>query len=138
MAESVGIGMHHILINPKHLKEFFYVAIGIYRTIRCFDICIVSYLSSSFEWMLYKLELLDYKARERAGTIPAIHGVPVPVLLQEEAASEVFSCSFFLLFYIWDSFYKITKLLFLCSCRFCDLNHLQQFRQRFLTTGRRK
>ena len=40
--------------------------------------------------MLYKLELLDYKARERAGAVPAVYGVPVPVFLQEEAASEVF------------------------------------------------
>lgn len=42
----------------------------------------------SFEWLLYKLELLDYKARERVGAIPA-YGVPVPVLLQQEAAFEV-------------------------------------------------
>ena len=47
----------------------------------------------SFEWMLYKLELLDYKARERAGAVPAVYGVPVPVFLQEEAASEVFRLS---------------------------------------------
>lgn len=42
----------------------------------------------SFEWLLFKLEILDYKARERVGAIP-VFGMPVHVLLQQEAAFEV-------------------------------------------------
>ncbi|KAH7440534.1 hypothetical protein KP509_04G111800 [Ceratopteris richardii] len=41
----------------------------------------------SFEWLLYKLEILDFKARERMGSI-AMFGVPVHVLLHQEAAFE--------------------------------------------------
>lgn len=43
----------------------------------------------SFEWMLYKLELLDHKARERGGGMPTTVGAPVPILLQQDAAIEV-------------------------------------------------
>ncbi|KAG6548528.1 hypothetical protein Mapa_010016 [Marchantia paleacea] len=39
-----------------------------------------------FEWMLYRLECLDHKARERTGGVPATQGVVVPVLLQREVA----------------------------------------------------
>ncbi|MCO5553374.1 hypothetical protein L7F22_006895 [Adiantum nelumboides] len=45
-------------------------------------------LLCSFEWLLYKLEVLDYKARERVGAIP-VFGMPVHVLLQQEAAFDV-------------------------------------------------
>ncbi|CAM6082749.1 unnamed protein product [Calypogeia fissa] len=41
-----------------------------------------------FEWMLYKMELLDYKSRERAGGMPTTQGVQMPVLLHHDAAVE--------------------------------------------------
>lgn len=39
--------------------------------------------------MLFKLEVLDYKTRERAGIIAPTFGSPVPVLLQLDTAAEV-------------------------------------------------
>ncbi|CAL5329935.1 unnamed protein product [Camellia sinensis] len=41
-----------------------------------------------FEIILFKLEALDHKARERAGVITATLGSPIPVLLQFDAAAE--------------------------------------------------
>ncbi|KAG5525636.1 hypothetical protein RHGRI_032070 [Rhododendron griersonianum] len=41
-----------------------------------------------FETALFKLEILDHKARERAGIITPTLGSPVPVLLQFDAAAE--------------------------------------------------
>ncbi|CAL1373865.1 unnamed protein product [Linum trigynum] len=41
-----------------------------------------------FEVLLFKLEVLDHKARERAGVITPTLGSPIPVLLQLDAASE--------------------------------------------------
>ncbi|EEF48690.1 transcription factor, putative [Ricinus communis] len=41
-----------------------------------------------FESLLFKLEVLDHKARERAGVITPTLGSPIPVLLQFDAASE--------------------------------------------------
>ncbi|CAA6670799.1 unnamed protein product [Spirodela intermedia] len=41
-----------------------------------------------FESLLFKLEVLDHKARERAGVITPTLGSPVPVLLQLDAAAE--------------------------------------------------
>ncbi|CAL5378254.1 unnamed protein product [Camellia sinensis] len=41
-----------------------------------------------FEIILFKLEVLDHKARERAGVITATLGSPIPVLLQFDAAAE--------------------------------------------------
>ena len=38
---------------------------------------------------MYKLEVLDHKARERAGVIANTLGSPVPVLLSFDAAVEV-------------------------------------------------
>ncbi|GAB2274026.1 hypothetical protein Dimus_008795 [Dionaea muscipula] len=40
------------------------------------------------ESLLYKLEILDHKARERAGVITPSFGSPIPVLLQLDAAAE--------------------------------------------------
>ncbi|THU47815.1 hypothetical protein C4D60_Mb09t19620 [Musa balbisiana] len=40
------------------------------------------------ETILFKLEVLDYKARERAGVITPTFGSPIPVLLQLDAAAE--------------------------------------------------
>ncbi|KAG6530285.1 hypothetical protein ZIOFF_012508 [Zingiber officinale] len=42
-----------------------------------------------FETLLFKLEILDHKARERAGVLTPTFGAPVPVLLQLESAAEV-------------------------------------------------
>ncbi|WOK98153.1 enhancer of polycomb-like protein 1 isoform X1 [Canna indica] len=41
-----------------------------------------------FETLLFKLEVLDHKARERAGVITPTFGAPIPVLLQFDAAAE--------------------------------------------------
>ncbi|KAF5946818.1 hypothetical protein HYC85_017046 [Camellia sinensis] len=41
-----------------------------------------------FEIILFKLEVLDHKARERAGVITPSLGSPIPVLLQFDAAAE--------------------------------------------------
>lgn len=42
-----------------------------------------------FESLLFKLEVLDHKARERAGLITPTVGSPIPVLLRLETAMEV-------------------------------------------------
>ncbi|RVX21265.1 hypothetical protein CK203_002369 [Vitis vinifera] len=42
-----------------------------------------------FECLIFKLEVLDHKARERAGIITPTLGSPIPVLLQLDAATEV-------------------------------------------------
>ncbi|MCI00469.1 enhancer of polycomb-like transcription factor protein, partial [Trifolium medium] len=42
-----------------------------------------------FESLLFKLEVLDHKARERAGLLTAPLGSPIPVLLRFETAIEV-------------------------------------------------
>lgn len=41
-----------------------------------------------FESLLFKLEVLDYKTRERAGVLQSTFSSPVPVLLQLDAAAE--------------------------------------------------
>ncbi|MFS8020877.1 putative enhancer of polycomb protein [Helianthus anomalus] len=48
-----------------------------------------------FETIMFKLEVLDHKAREKAGVITPTFGAPIPVLLTFDAAVEVnltFSC----------------------------------------------
>ena len=114
--------------------------------------------SSAFEWaakypfcgrfeiMLYKLELLDYKARERAGAVPAVYGVPVPVYLQQKAAFEVKNFSFcFLNSAIFRSHIvtissQQNAKSFYCAIRFCNhrwqLNQL--FWELFSSTGRKR
>lgn len=44
--------------------------------------------AEKFEVLLFKLEVLDHKARERAGVITPTLGSPIPVLLQPDAAFE--------------------------------------------------
>ncbi|PSS21656.1 Enhancer of polycomb like [Actinidia chinensis var. chinensis] len=44
--------------------------------------------SEKLETVLFRLELLDHKARERAGVITPTLGSPIPVLLQFDAAAE--------------------------------------------------
>jgi len=56
------------------------------------------YLVDRFESLLFKLEVLDHKARERAGLITPTLGSPIPVQLRLDTAIEVklfsvFSCS---------------------------------------------
>lgn len=46
-------------------------------------------LSSRFETLLFKLEVLDHKARERAGVITPTFGAPISVLLHLDSAAEV-------------------------------------------------
>ena len=41
------------------------------------------------EFLIFKLEVLDHKARERAGVITPTLDSPIPVLLQLDAAIEV-------------------------------------------------
>ncbi|XP_050224182.1 uncharacterized protein LOC126673908 [Mercurialis annua] len=45
-------------------------------------------LPERFETLIFKLEVLDHKARERAGVITPTLGSPIPVLLQFDAATE--------------------------------------------------
>ncbi|MFS7983081.1 putative enhancer of polycomb protein [Helianthus anomalus] len=48
-----------------------------------------------FETIMFKLEVLDHKAREKAGFITPTFGAPIRVLLTFDAAVEVnltFSC----------------------------------------------
>lgn len=45
-------------------------------------------LPERFETLLFKLEVLDHKARERAGVITPTLGSPIPVLLQFDYATE--------------------------------------------------
>lgn len=47
------------------------------------------YLVDRFESLLFKLEVLDHKARERAGLITPTLGSPIPVLLRLDTAIEV-------------------------------------------------
>ncbi|GAV75800.1 EPL1 domain-containing protein, partial [Cephalotus follicularis] len=44
--------------------------------------------SEKFESLLFKMEVLDHKARERAGVITPTLGSPIPVILQLDAAIE--------------------------------------------------
>lgn len=39
--------------------------------------------------MLYKLEIMDYKAAEKQGTLVAVLGPPIPVVLSRDLAIEV-------------------------------------------------
>lgn len=41
------------------------------------------------ETLIFKLEVLDHKARERAGVITPTLASPIPVLLQLDVATEV-------------------------------------------------
>lgn len=50
------------------------------------------YVKCRFESLLFKLEVLDHKARERAGLITPTLGSPIPVLLQLDVAIEVILC----------------------------------------------
>lgn len=47
------------------------------------------FFNCRFETLLFKLEVLDQKARERAGFITTTLGPPIPVRIQLDAAAEV-------------------------------------------------
>lgn len=52
------------------------------------------------ESLIFKLEVLDHKARERAGVITPTLASPIPILLQLDVATEVmcvFNFNFFFL-----------------------------------------
>ena len=53
----------------------------------CYILSEISYYR--LEVLLFKLEILDHKARERAGAITPTFIGPVPVLLQLDVAMEV-------------------------------------------------
>lgn len=54
-----------------------------------------------FEYMLYKLEILDHKARERQGLIGPSLGAPIPVVLSKDNALEVLYLLPFCLLVLW-------------------------------------
>lgn len=54
-----------------------------------------------FEYMLYKLEILDHKARERQGLIGPSLGASTPVVLSKDNALEVFYLLPFCLLVLW-------------------------------------
>ncbi|XP_077237436.1 uncharacterized protein LOC143879134 [Tasmannia lanceolata] len=49
-------------------------------------------MPETFESLLFKLEALDHRTRERAGIIAPTLGSPIPVLLQLDAATEALQC----------------------------------------------
>lgn len=53
------------------------------------DLLNVYFFFFRLENLLFKLEVLDHKTRERAGIITPTFGSPIPVLLQLDAAMEV-------------------------------------------------
>ncbi|KAA8536669.1 hypothetical protein F0562_029147 [Nyssa sinensis] len=61
-----------------------------------------------FETIIFKLEILDHKARERAGVIIPTLGAPIPVLLQLEAAVEALQ-SLSIKYGIFQSIYSYWK-----------------------------
>lgn len=52
----------------------------------------IPFMNRRFETLVFKLEVLDHKARERAGLITPTLGSPIPVLLQLGVAIEVIFC----------------------------------------------
>lgn len=55
--------------------------------------------------MLFKLEIMDHKARERAGLIIPTFSAPIPVVLKPDSAMEVNTLTFtcYELVYAWSS-----------------------------------
>ncbi|XP_072962903.1 uncharacterized protein [Typha angustifolia] len=64
--------------------------------------------TEKFEILLFKLEVLDHKTRERAGVITPTFGSPVPVLLQIDAAMEALQ-SLSVRFAVFQSVYNYWK-----------------------------
>ena len=52
-----------------------------------FEVC--QCVCARLETLIFKLEVLDHKARERAGVITPTLASPIPVLLQLDVATEV-------------------------------------------------
>ncbi|WOK95265.1 enhancer of polycomb-like protein 1 isoform X1 [Canna indica] len=61
-----------------------------------------------FETILFKLEVLDHKARERSGVITPTFGAPIPVLLHLDAAAEALQ-SLSIRFTVLQSIYNYWK-----------------------------
>ncbi|KAG9135507.1 hypothetical protein Leryth_007258 [Lithospermum erythrorhizon] len=64
--------------------------------------------AENFETILYKLEVLDHKARERAGIIVSTLGSAIPVLLTFDAAVEALQ-SFSIKYGVFQSIYSYWK-----------------------------
>ncbi|KAI4369313.1 hypothetical protein MLD38_017767 [Melastoma candidum] len=61
-----------------------------------------------FEGLLFRLEVLDHKAREKAGIVAPTLGSPIPVLLQLEAAAEALQ-TFQVKYAVLESVYSYWK-----------------------------
>ena len=61
-----------------------------------------------FESLLFKLEVLDHKAREGAGLLTATLGSPIPVLLRFETALETLQ-SLNVKYTILESVYELER-----------------------------
>ncbi len=72
-----------IRVLSSKIKE---CGVWTYQAFMC--VCVCS-LFCRFERMLYQMETLDYKARERAGVTLPMLGSPMPVMLTRDAAIEV-------------------------------------------------
>lgn len=73
-------------------------------------------LIGRFETILFKLEVLDHRAREKAGVITPTFGAPIPVLLTFDAAVEVyitFSCKTTKPTPVWTCYFY-TQLQIIC------------------------
>lgn len=84
----------------QFIFPFIFGLLIISSSLRCICQC-------RFESFLFKLEVLDHKARERAGIITTTLGSPVPVLLQHDNAIEV------MLFFFYHSWKFVLTLDFM-------------------------
>lgn len=66
------------------------------------------------ETIIFKLEVLDHRARERAGVITPTLGTPIPVLLSFDAAVEVNIAIFFSVYKVLYCLFDIV-ILFVCN-----------------------
>lgn len=72
---------------PFSIRLLIHLELSLASFIVCLKICFSRYFR--FENLLFKLEVLDHKARERAGVITPTLASPIPVLLQLDSAIEV-------------------------------------------------
>ena len=88
------------LIDSFHMV---YILMYFYFFLQIF---ILYLCGSRFETILFKLEVLDHKTRERAGVITSTFGGPIPVLLQLDAAVEVIHFNI-----LWTFYFLFARLL---------------------------
>uniref|UniRef100_A0A251UAZ5 Putative enhancer of polycomb protein n=1 Tax=Helianthus annuus TaxID=4232 RepID=A0A251UAZ5_HELAN len=62
-----------------------------------------------FETIMFKLEVLDHKAREKAGVITPTFGAPIPVLLTFDAAVELRPSILSIKYGVFQSIYNYWK-----------------------------